>query len=291
MLKTQICVTRPQCVKSIHQADRWPLIASRDTYNDRAETVNTDDEYFGYIVLESCARNIYEITTKINESLASFDLMHTNLHAWNTRSRFLVAVENECNTIKPRKLSQEILSTFWFYRLINVVVIIKEEGRTENQLNVSTSVSDGRSPPLMLGLHTWFPYRSPNRCNQAEDVVLLSKWVMEGKGFLVQKSNLFPQKIGKTFHGCHLRVAAMISKHMVIYDPTSPDTGSSTPVIKDGWEVSLFRIIADSLNMTPTYVRPPNSFDTDDISDILALDEADIVFGGLESRARWMWEK
>jgi hypothetical protein len=147
-----------QLLKSIHQADRWPLIVSRDTVNDGAETVNSDNEYFGYIVLVSCARNIYEITTKINESFASFDLRHRNMHAWNIRSRFIVAVENDCNTINPRKLSQEILSTLWFYKLINVVVVIQEEGRMENQLKVSTSVSDGRSPPLVLRLYAWFPY-------------------------------------------------------------------------------------------------------------------------------------
>lgn len=274
-------------LKSINQADRWPLIVYRDTYtdNDRGEIVNSDDEYFGYIVLVNCARNIYEIKAKIKGSLVSFDQRHKNIRAWNTRSRFVVAVENECNTINPRKLSQEILSTLWFYKLINVVVVIKEEGRMENQLNVSTSVSDGRSPPLVLGLYTWFPYRSPNRCNRVEDVVLLDKWVMEGRGFLVQNSNLFPQKIGKTFNGCPLRGLAIEFKHMVNYDHPSPDTGSSAPVIKDGWEVSLFRLIADSLKMTTTYVPPPSSLHNLDITDgvvILELDEADILFGGLE---------
>jgi len=42
-------------LKSIHQADCWPLIVSRDTDNDTAQTVNSDDEYFGYILLVSCA--------------------------------------------------------------------------------------------------------------------------------------------------------------------------------------------------------------------------------------------
>ena len=281
-------------LKSIHQADRWLLIVSRDTVSDGAETVNSDEEYFGYVVLVSCARNLYEITTKIKESFAKFDLKHTKLNAWNMRSRFVVAVENDCNTINPRKLSQEILSTLWLYKLINVVVVIQEEGRMENQLNVSTSVSDGRSPPLFLGLYTWFPYRSPDGCNRVEDVVLLDKWVMEGKGFLIQNSNLFPQKIGKTFNGCPLRGMASSSKYMVTYDPSSPDTGSSTPVIKDGWEVRLFRIIADSLNMTPTYVRPPNSLVihyASEVVDILALDKADIVFGALDSEIRWLREK
>ena len=279
-------------LKSIHQADRWPLIVSRDTVNAGAETVNSDDEYFGYIVLVSCAPNIYEITTKMNESFAKFNLRHTKVNPWKTSSRFVVAVENDCNTINPRRLSQEILSTLWFYKLINVVVVIKEEGIMENQLNVSTSVSDGRSPPLVLGLYTWFPYRSPNRCSRVEDVVLLDKWVTEGKGVLVQNSNLFPQKIGKTFNGCPLRGVAKSFRNMVIYDPSIPDTGSSTPVIKDGWEVRLFRIIAGSLKMTPTYVRPPNSLGesySNDIVQILALDEADIAFGGLENWIRLDW--
>jgi hypothetical protein len=79
-----------------------------------------------------------------------------------------------------------------------------------------------------------------------------------------------------------------------MYETPNPDKRSSTPVIKDGWEVRLFRIITNSLNMTPTYLRPPNSLiygDLLDVVDIFTSDEADIVFGGLESRGRWLWEK
>jgi hypothetical protein len=117
---------------------------------------------------------------------------------------------------------------------------------------------------------------------------------MEGKGFLVQNSNLFPEKIGKTFNGCPLRGVARRLKHMVNYVGSSPVTGSSAPVIKDGWEVSLFSVIAHSLNMTTTYVPPPSSFQDGDLPGgfgLLQLDEAHILFGGLESRARWGWEK
>ena len=196
--------------------------------------------------------------------------------------------------MNPRKLSQEILSTLWFYKLINVVVVIKEEGRMENQLTISTSVSDGRSPPLVLGLYTWFPYRSPNRCNRVEDVVLLDKWVMEGKGFLVQNSNLFPEKIGKTFNDCPLRVVTRSFKHLVNYDRQSPDTGSSAPPTIDYWEVFLLRVIAASLNMTTKYGPLPSLFQDGDLPGgfvLLQLDKADILIGRLESRARLGWEK
>jgi hypothetical protein len=281
-------------LKNIHQADRWPLIVYRDTDKDTAEAVNDKDECTGYIVFVSCYNNIYEITTKINAIFARLDFRHTKMPSWSMRSRFVIAVENDCNTINPRELSQKILSTLWFYKLINVVVVIQEEGSTESQLTVSTSVSGGRSPPLALGLYTWFPYQSPKRCTQVEDVVLLDKWVMEGKGFLVQNSNVFPQKIGKTFNGCPLRGVAKYFPHMVEYEqPTSRDTGSSTPVIKDGWEVRLFRVITNSLNMTQTYVPAPQSFvisNLDGLINSLKRDEADILFGGLESRGRWLWE-
>ena len=282
-----------QLLKSIQQADRWPLIVSRDTDIVEAERVDIDDECLGFIVLASCPRNIYEITTKINESFAMFYLRHADMNAWNGRSRFVIAVENDCKTINPRKLSQEIMSTLWFYKLINVVVVIQEEESSESQLNISTSVSEGRSAPLVLGLYTWFPYQGPNRCNRVEDVVLLDKWTMDGKGLLFQNSNLFPQKIGKTFNRCPLRGVVKRIKHMVIYETASDEMGSSTPVNTDGLEVKLFRIITNSLNMTQTYVRLLPSFEAGDITDAvdtLRRNEADILFGGLESRGRWAWE-
>jgi len=79
----------------------------------------------------------------------------------------------------------------------------------------------------------------------------------------------------------------------VTYETPSPEMGSSTPVNMDGWEVKLFKIITNSLNMTQTYVRTPKSFDANDLSDVVEnfkRNEVDIAFGGVEFIEKMDWE-
>jgi hypothetical protein len=130
---------------------------------------------------------------------------------------------------------------------------------------------------------------------QVENVVLLGNWVMDGKGFFVQESNLFPQKVGKRFNGCPLRVIARRFHNMVEYgQPATNYSDSHTSAIEDGWEIRLLRIVTNSLNMTAKYLPAPDSFESQNnllgVVQTLVSGKVDIVFGGVESRARWGWE-
>jgi hypothetical protein len=281
-------------LKNIHQAARWPLIVYQDTDNYEKQAVITDDECIGHVVFVSCSRTIDEMEANIVKTAVRLNFRHIRMTSWRRKSQFVIAVENDCKTINFRTLAQKILSIFWFHRIVNVVVVVQDEGSTENLLNVSNSVSFGRSRHLALSLYTWFPYQSPNRCTQVEDVVLLDKWVMKGKGFLVQNSNLFPQKIGKTFNGCPLRGMTRIYKNLVNCQlPPGCHSNSSTPALDDGWEVRLFGLIAKSLNMSETYIPAPNSFQNGQYDGVLSsfeYDKADVLFGGAETRGRWAWQ-
>jgi hypothetical protein len=278
-------------LEETHQRDRWPIISCRDDNDTIEGRVSLDDECISYIVFVSCT----EVRSKLLKLISSLDFRHMSMPSWNTRAQFVIAVENNCIATNSLTLSEQILSILWIHKLANIVVIIQDDGRSENQLNGSTSTSIRSLHHMTLGLYTWFPYQSPNRCTKVKDVILLDKWVMKGKGVLLHKSNLFPQKIGKRFNGCPLIAITRRFHNMVEYKPSIGHySDSSRPLYEDGWEIRLFRIITNSLNMTEKYLPSPNSFEVQneilEVVQSLISGKADIVFGGVESRARWAWQ-
>jgi hypothetical protein len=48
------------------------------------------------------------------------------------------------------------VSVLWIYKLANVVVVIEDDGLSENKLNVSTSISIRSLRHVTLGLYSWF---------------------------------------------------------------------------------------------------------------------------------------
>lgn len=278
-------------LKETHERGRWPLISCRDTNDTTEGRESLDNECISYIVFASCA----EIKSKLLKLISSLDFRHMLMPSCNGRSRFIIAVENNCVATRSRRLSQQILSMLWIYKLANVVVVVQADGNSENELNVSTSIGVGSLRHTTLGLYTWFPYQDQHQCTEVKDVVLLDKWAMKGKGFLLRKSDLFPQKIGKRFNGCPLTAIARGFQNMVEYKPSiGRYSDSSRPLHEDGWEIRLFKIIANSLNMTEKYLPSPSSFEIQnmflEVAQSLIYGKADIVFGGVESRARWAWQ-
>lgn len=274
----------------IHQENHWSLIVCPDSNNTTGSRVIPDDDRTNYIVFVTFSCSSHEISPTLDKRFSSLDFKHKLMTSWNTRTRFVIAVENCCTAKSSRKISQQILSYLWMYKVINVVIVIQQAHR--QNLSTSTSV---RSRHMKLELYTWLPYHSPNQCTQVEDVVLLNTWVMDGNGYFEQELNLFPQKIGKQLNGCPLRVMARSFDNMVEYkQPLTNHSDSRKSVIVDGWEIKLLRIITNSLNMTEKYLLPPYSFDVGNqvvgAIEALVYGKADIVFGGVESRVQWGWE-
>jgi len=194
-----------------------------------------DDECMSYIVFAPCSCSVKELRSAFLNTFSRLDFSHKLMPSWNTGTRFVISVEYNYNSTKTETLSKEILSVLWVYKLINFVIVVQEHDDSVSYLNASTSISIRRSPDMKLGLYTWFPYKSPNRCTQVEDVILLDNWIMKGEGFFVHRVNRSPQKTVKRFNGCSLSVTARSFDNMVRYKLSrSNHSNSSTPVIEDG---------------------------------------------------------
>ena len=55
---------------------------------------------------------------------------------------------------------------------------------------------------MKLWMYTWFPYQSPDRFNEANDITLLDIWVSFVRVHLIKKTNSFPGNFSKSFNGC-----------------------------------------------------------------------------------------
>ena len=58
---------------------------------------------------------------------------------------------------------------------------------------------------MKLGMYTWFPYRSSDRCTEVNDITLLDSWVISAQVHFTKNTDLFPRKINNNLKGCPMK--------------------------------------------------------------------------------------
>jgi hypothetical protein len=76
-------------------------------------------------------------------------------------------------------------------------VIDKEYSKLKYVNNVDTG--------MKLGVYTWFPNQSSDRCTYVKDTTLIDSSVMSAQGHFTKNTGLFPIKIRKSFNGCPMK--------------------------------------------------------------------------------------
>ena len=64
---------------------------------------------------------------------------------------------------------------------------------------------------MKLGVCTWFPYHSSDRCTEVNDITLLDSWVISAQGHFTENTDLFPRKISNSLNGCPMNAVARSS--------------------------------------------------------------------------------
>jgi hypothetical protein len=136
---------------------------------------------------------------------------------------------NSCFKYNTEILSQRIQVELWKRKVLNSIVLTAITNNSQSVDDAGTgTMADGlvmEAPAL--GIHTWFPYRGPNRCSVVDEVVLDMR-LMAGEGNFVRNTFLFPKKISNNFHGCELRVAAKLTP--IVVERTAQNSGNSTNI-------------------------------------------------------------
>jgi len=111
---------------------------------------------------------------------------------------------------------------------------------------------------MKLGVYTWFPYQSSDRCTEVNDITLLDSWVISAKGHFTKNTDLFPIKIRNSFNGCPMK-AVVRDAHAFVGTYYRYGEDNSVREIR-GLEMVLLRIILKQMNMRFVHVPTPEGF-------------------------------
>jgi len=123
-----------------------------------------------------------------------------------------------------------------------------------------------------LGVYTWFPYQSSDRCTEVNDITLLDSWVISAQGHFTKNTDLFPRKIGKNLNGCPMEAVVRnchwnFTTNYVNYSDSKGNVGTYI----EGMEYDLLMIVLKQMNMTFHLVPTPKDFEKEDGISIINL--------------------
>ena len=185
-----------ELIAEIQRISTWPIVVTLDGNIGPHEESYFIDKDGSYIMLIPDG-HIKNLQAEFN-GLAFERTKFTRL--WDSEARFVVAGDKEFSMSKQTEIFN-ILSKF---RIYNCIIVCREHycigngyRRTKNVKNVDRF--------MKLGVHTWFPYQSSNRCTEVNDITLLDSWVISAQGHFTKNTDLFPRKISNNLNGCPMK--------------------------------------------------------------------------------------
>jgi hypothetical protein len=245
-----------ELIAEIHRTSIWPIVVTVDgniSIPDKTDFIDRDGSY---IILIPDG-NMKSLKAEIN-GLAVVRGKYTRL--WNSEARFVVAGANEFSMTQQAA----IFDYFSKLRIYNCILVSQGRYVINKGYSRSVNVNDVDSG-MELGVYTWFPYQSSDRCTEVNDITLLDSWVISAQGNFNKNTDLFPGKISNNLNGCPLK-AVVRDGHWYFttkYINYKDSNGNDLKYI-DGLEMDLLRVVLQQMNMTFVHVPTPNGFEMDD---------------------------
>jgi hypothetical protein len=170
-------------------------------------------------------------------------------------------------------------------RTHNRITLIQEHYVIDKENSRSISVID-LDTDMKLGVYTWFPYHSSDRCTEMNLTTILEAWVISAQGHFTKNTDLFPQKISKNLNRYSMKAVVRechwgFNTKYVHYNDSN---GNVRTHIK-GMGYDLLKVIYKQMNKT-FFVLTPEGFEFGNVSAnnlLIALfaKEAYIALGAL----------
>jgi hypothetical protein len=89
---------------------------------------------------------------------------------------------------------KDIFDYFSKFRIYNCIIVSQDHYviNKEYSRSINVNVVD---TGMRLGVYTWFPYQSSDRCTEVNDITLLDSWVISSQGNFTKNADLFPKKL------------------------------------------------------------------------------------------------
>jgi len=243
-----------ELIAEIHRTSIWPVVVTVDGNISKPNEKGFIDRDGSYITLIPDG-DFKSFQVEINGLVQEGEYNFTRL--WNSESRFVVAGANNYSMLQQTA----IFDYFSQLRIYNCIIVSQlhdvmaiDHSKKKNVNDVDTDIK--------LGVYTWFPYQSSDRCTEVNDITLLDSWVISAHGHFKKNTDLFPIKIRNSFNGCPMKAVVRDGYAYITTNYTSENVSSESDI--KGLEMDLLRIILKQMNMTFLYVPTPEGFEIEE---------------------------
>ena len=108
---------------------------------------------------------------------------------WSSEARFVVAGANEFSTLQQT----DIYSYISKFRMYNCIFLNKENDVINKESSRRVNINDV-DMGVRLGVYTWFPYQSSDRCTEVNDITLMESWVISAQGHFTETQTCFHER-------------------------------------------------------------------------------------------------
>jgi len=269
-----------ELIAQIHRTAIWPVVVTADGNISKPDETEFIDRDGSYIILIPDG-NVKSLN---NDSLGLPVVRNERTRFWNSQARFVVAGANEFSMYQQ----MDIFDYLSKLRIYNCIIVSPKHYVLDKEYSGPINVNDV-DIDMKLGVYTWFPYQSSDRCTEVNDITLLDSWVISAQGHFTKNTDLFPRKLRNSLNGCPMK-AVVRNGYWNLTTTFINHTDSNGNFVTEiaGMEMDLLRVVLQQMNMTfvhdPTTENPINENGklSDDLFWAMIAKEAYIVLGDLQ---------
>jgi len=190
-----------ELIAHFYRTSIWPVVVSVDGNISKPNKTDFVDRNGSYIILIPDG-DFKSFKLEINGIAQEGEYKYTRL--WHSQSRFVVAGANKFTMLQQKA----IFDYFSKLRIYNCI-IVSQEHDVKNKENSKPKNINNVDTGMKLGLYTWFPYQSSDRCTEVNDITLLDSWVISAQGHFTKNTDLLPIKIKNSVNKSPTRCSYM----------------------------------------------------------------------------------
>ena len=265
-----------ELIAEVHRTSNWPVIVTVDGNIRIPEKSDFIDRDGSYIILIPDG-NIESLKAEI-DGLAFERNKFTRI--WNSEARFVVAGDYEFSMSQQK----EVFDYLTKYRIYNCIIVSREHYEIDKEHSGPINTNDVDTG-MKLGVYSWFPYQSSERCTEVNYITLLDSWVISEQGHFTKNTDLFPRKISNSLNGCPMKAVVRDSgSFYTTYYGKDTDSNGSVVTAVYGYEMDLLMTVLKQINMTFFHVPTPEDFEiekglTDNLITAMITKETYIALG------------
>jgi len=270
-----------QILDFIHKEMRWQVrvVRPHPTLNS---TPDNDITPHSYVIFLGSQSNNSDILLDLSQQV-EFIISKACL---NRTARFLVFASEQLAT-PPRLLALSIFRTLYEnYRIVNLIVVVSIYG--PDMPHLRQTLPDIEINKLYV--FSWFPNMSYDGHDDVRDVTCSDTRLVEEQSHLVNRGNLFPEKIPIGLRDVPFKLSGYFPE-VLTPSHLHSRTDSERKMIFSRLEYDFIKFVLKTLNLTISYdlQTADNRSDVDVYIELLMkvfLGESDIAVGGLPLDSR-----